>query len=126
MQKQIIYTKEAPEPIGPYCQAVFSAGTLFVSGQIPIDPKTGELVKESIEAETHQVMINLEAILVAANMTFYNVVKCSIYLTDLNNFQKVNQVYGGYFKENPPARETLGVSQLPKGAHVEISCVAIA
>jgi len=124
MAQKIIYTEEAPEPIGPYSQAVYVNGMLFVSGQIPIDSFSGALIKDGIEEETEQVMRNLEAILQAAEMDFSNVVKCSIFLTDMKDFPKVNAVYGKYFKTNPPARETVEVSVLPKNANVEISCIA--
>lgn len=125
MAKKIIYTDDAPEPIGPYSQAVYSNGMLFVSGQIPIDPFSGALIKDGIEKETEQVMQNLQAILEEAEMDFSNVVKCSIFLSDMHDFPKVNEVYGKYFKSNPPARETVEVSVLPKNANVEISCIAV-
>jgi 2-iminobutanoate/2-iminopropanoate deaminase len=122
--KKIIYTKNAPEPIGPYSQATMHGNLLFVSGQIAINPATGELIMDSIEAETQQVMRNLEAILNECNMTFDHVLKCSIFLSDMGNFAKVNAVYGEYFKSNPPARETVEVSCLPKNVNVEISLLA--
>lgn len=125
MAKKIIYTDDAPEPIGPYSQAVSVNGMVFVSGQIPLDPFSGTLVQGSIEDETEQVMANLQAILNAAEMDFANVVKCSIFLADMHDFPKVNEVYGRYFKQAPPARETVEVSMLPKNARVEISCIAI-
>ena len=125
MARKIIYTDDAPEPIGPYSQAVYINGMLFVSGQIPIDPFSGTLIKDSIETETEQVMQNLLAILEEAEMDFSNVVKCSIFLTDMRDFPKVNEVYGKYFKTNPPARETVEVSVLPKNANIEISCIAV-
>ncbi|MCB0508748.1 MAG: RidA family protein [Bacteroidetes bacterium] len=125
MARKIIYTDDAPEPIGPYSQGVLVNGMLFVSGQIPIDPFSGALVQNSIEEETEQVMQNLKAILQAAEMDFTNVVKCSIFLTDMQHFPKVNAVYGNYFDKNAPARETVEVSILPKNARVEISCIAV-
>jgi len=125
MARIIIYTDDAPEPIGPYSQAVSINGMLFVSGQIPLDPFSGAMIRDGIKEETTQVMENLKAILHAAEMDFSNVVKCSIFLTDMQDFPKVNEVYGNYFKSNPPARETVEVSVLPKNANVEISCIAV-
>lgn len=120
--KQIIFTEKAPAAIGPYSQAVSTNGTLYVSGQIAL-----ALVEAgaNIEDETRQVMKNILAILEAANMTFENVVKCSIFVKDMNNFAKINGVYGEYFSTNPPARETIEVARLPKDVNVEISCVAV-
>lgn len=123
--KTIIYASNAPAPIGPYSQAVKVTNTLYVSGQIALNPETGALVNDSIENETHQVMKNLSAILVAAGTTFENVVKCSIFVSDMGNFSAINEVYGSYFSETPPARETVEVSALPKYVNVEISCIAI-
>lgn len=123
--KDIIYSKNAPEPIGPYSQAVKVNNTLYVSGQIAINPASGSLEVSNIEAETHQVLKNLEAILSEAGASFANVVKTSIFVKDLNNFAAINAVYGSYFKENPPARETVEVSRLPKDVNVEISCIAL-
>jgi 2-iminobutanoate/2-iminopropanoate deaminase len=125
MARKIIYTDDAPEPIGPYSQAVFINGMLFVSGQIPLDPFSGTLVKSGIADETEQVMQNLKAILEAAEMDFSNVAKTTIFLSDMQDFPKVNEVYGKYFKNNPPARETVEVSVLPKNANIEISCIAV-
>jgi 2-iminobutanoate/2-iminopropanoate deaminase len=125
MARKIIYTDDAPEPIGPYSQAVYINGMLFVSGQIPIDAFSGAMIKDGIAEETQQVMENIKAILHAAEMDFSNVVKCSIFLTDMHDFPKVNDVYGKYFKSSPPARETVEVSVLPKNANVEISCIAV-
>ena len=122
--KKIINTQNAPAPIGPYSQAVLSNGTLYMSGQIAINPKDGELKTENIEMETRQVMSNMEAVLIAADMHWKDVVKCSIFLSDMNSFAQVNEVYGEYFKTNPPARETVEVSVLPKHVNVEISCIA--
>ena len=124
--KKIISTTNAPAPIGPYNQAVFAGDTLFVSGQIPLDPKTGELVSGDIAAETKMVMQNLEAILTEAGHTFENVVKSSIFLSDMNSFAQVNEVYGTFFnEETAPARETVEVANLPKFVNVEISVIAI-
>lgn len=126
MAKQIITTPNAPAPIGPYNQAVLINGTLYTSGQIAIDPKTGELVQGSIEAETTQVMENMKAVLAAANMTFENVVKTSIFISDMHNFSKINAVYSQYFDDaTAPARETVEVANLPKFVNVEISMTAI-
>ena len=124
--KTIINTNNAPAPIGPYNQAVFAGNTLYISGQIAIDPKTGNLLTESIEKETHQVMKNLKAILLEAGMNFESVVKTTIFLSSMDNFTVVNEVYGSYFtKTNPPARETVEVSCLPKKVNVEISMIAV-
>ncbi len=125
MSKKIIYSENAPEPIGPYSQAVLAGNTLYLSGQIAIDKKTGNLVGDSIENETRQVMTNLQEVLKSAGMDFSNVVKCTIFLKDMNNFPKVNEVYGQYFPQQPPARETVEVSRLPKDVNVEISCIAV-
>ncbi|HEX8545514.1 MAG TPA: RidA family protein [Cytophagaceae bacterium] len=125
MINKIINTKSAPSPIGPYSQAVLANNTLYVSGQVALDPQTGDLKNKDITEETHQVMKNLQAILKEAGATFSNVVKCSIFVKDLNNFALINQIYGEYFIENPPARETVEVSRLPKDVNVEISCIAI-
>lgn len=126
MDKKIIKTNDAPAPIGPYNQAVLIGNTLYVSGQIALDPSTGKLMLEDIQSETRLVMKNLEAILVEANMNFNNVVKSSIFISDMNNFAKINEVYGEYFDvENAPARETVQVARLPKDVNVEISVIAI-
>lgn len=123
--KQIIFTENAPAPIGPYNQAILAGNTLYVSGQIPVNPKTNEVVK-GIEAATVQVMENLKAVLEAAGATFENVVKTTIFLADMNQFGEVNAVYGKYFDEKTaPARETVQVANLPKFVEVEISCVAV-
>jgi 2-iminobutanoate/2-iminopropanoate deaminase len=124
MQKIIITTSSAPAPIGPYNQAVKSGNFLFISGQICIDPVTGNLRNKDLQEETHQVMHNLEAILREAGMSFDNVVKTSIFLTDMNRFTDVNEVYGKYFGRDFPARETVQVSALPKFVNVEISMIA--
>jgi 2-iminobutanoate/2-iminopropanoate deaminase len=123
--KKIINTKQAPAPIGPYSQAIFINDTLYVSGQIAIEPSTGKLITINIIKETNQVMHNIMNILNEAEMDFSNVVKTTIFLTDMNNFPHVNEVYSSYFKENFPARETVEVSRLPKDVNVEISIVAV-
>ncbi|MDQ0105647.1 2-iminobutanoate/2-iminopropanoate deaminase [Chitinophaga terrae (ex Kim and Jung 2007)] len=125
MEKKIINTTNAPAPIGPYNQSVLAGNTLYVSGQIPIDPATGNLVETGIEAATHQVMKNLQAILEAAGMGFGDVVKTTIFLTDMKTFPQVNEVYGTYFTSDFPARETVQVAALPKGVNVEISVIAV-
>ena len=120
--KQIIFTENAPEAIGPYSQAVLSNGTLYVSGQIALAKVEAGA---NIEEETKQIMENMKVILEAAKMTFNNVVKCTIFVKDMNNFAAINGVYGKYFPVNPPARETVEVARLPKDVNVEISCVAV-
>jgi 2-iminobutanoate/2-iminopropanoate deaminase len=124
--KKIILTENAPAPIGPYNQAVLKGNTLYTSGQIAINPSTGELVTDTIESETEQVMQNMKAVLDAAGMTFENVVKTTIFIMDMNDFGKINTVYGAYFNEKTaPARETVQVAGLPKNVNVEISMIAI-
>nr|WP_299032863.1 RidA family protein [uncultured Tenacibaculum sp.] len=124
--KKIITTSKAPAPIGPYNQAVLSGNTLYTSGQIAINPETGELVLDSIEAETKQVMQNMKEVLAAAGMTFENVIKTSIFISDMHNFSKINAVYGEYFDDaTAPARETVEVANLPKFVNVEISMIAV-
>ncbi len=125
MSKKIISTKEAPSAIGPYSQAVLVNGTLYCSGQIAIDPSTGELVQDGISSETIQVMKNIAAVLKAADMDFSNVVKCSIFMSDMGYYTQINDVYAQYFKENPPAREAVAVKTLPKEVNVEISVTAV-
>jgi 2-iminobutanoate/2-iminopropanoate deaminase len=124
MSKIIINTPKAPAPIGPYSQAVSVNGMLFVSGQIPIIPETGEIEAGGIQAETKRVMKNLEAILAEAGTDFSNVAKTSIFVANMDDFAAVNEVYGRSFTENPPARETVAVRTLPKNVNVEISCIA--
>lgn len=124
MAKEVIQTNEAPAPIGPYSQAIKAGNTLYVSGQIALDAGSGELINDNITEETHQVMKNLEAILRAAGGSFAQVVKCSIFVKSMGDFATVNDAYGQYFKEIPPARETVEVRDLPKHVNVEISCVA--
>lgn len=123
--KKTFQIKGAPAPIGPYSQAVEKAGTLFISGQIPLNPMTGELVNSGITDEAHQVMKNLEALLSEADYTWRDVMKCSIFLKDLNDFNAVNEVYASYFSSDFPARECVEVSKLPKDVNVEISLIAI-
>ena len=124
--KKIITTTKAPAPIGPYNQAVLSGNTLYTSGQIAINPETGALILDSIEAETKQVMENIKEVLAAAEMTFENIIKTSIFISDMNKFSKINAVYGTYFDEaTAPARETLEVANLPKFVNVEISAIAV-
>jgi len=124
--KKIITTLKAPAPIGPYNQAILSGNTLYTSGQIALNPNNGELVLDSIEEETKQVMENLKAVLEAAKMTFENVIKASIFIADMHQFSKINAVYGAYFnEETAPARETVEVANLPKFVNVEISMIAV-
>jgi 2-iminobutanoate/2-iminopropanoate deaminase len=124
--KKIIFTENAPAPIGPYTQAVLKGDTLYTSGQIAINPKDGSLVIETIEAETQQVMQNMKAVLEAAGMSFENVVKSTIFISDMNDFAAINTVYGAYFNEKTaPARETVQVACLPKNVNVEISMIAV-
>ena len=124
--KKIITTSQAPAPIGPYNQAVLSGNTLYTSGQIALNPITMELVLDDIKTETKQVMENMKAVLGAATMTFENVVKTSIFISDMNNFSQINEVYGEYFNEaTAPARETVEVANLPKFVNVEISMIAV-
>ena len=124
--KKIINTSNAPAPIGPYNQAILKGNTLYTSGQIAIDPKTGDLNTENIQIETQQVMENMKAVLDEAGMTFENVVKTTIFIMDMNDFAKINSVYATYFNEKTaPARETVQVACLPKNVNVEISMIAI-
>lgn len=125
MEKKIINTKNAPAPIGPYNQAILINDTLYISGQVCIDPSTSNLKNEDLKEETHQVMQNLKSILQEAGMSFNNVVKTTIFLTDMNRFSEVNEIYGKYFNGDFPARETVQVSALPKFVNVEISMIAI-
>lgn len=123
--KTIIKTDKAPAPIGPYNQAVLANDTLYVSGQIALNPSTGELELDNIKSETELVMKNLGAILEAAGMDYSNIVKCSIFISDMGQFSEINEVYGTYFTENAPARETVEVACLPKNVNVEVSAIAI-
>lgn len=125
MEKKIVFTENAPKPIGPYNQAVLVNGTLYCSGQIAIDTETGNMVQHNIESETVQVMKNMSEVLKAASMDFTNVVKVGIFVTNMGQFSQINQVYATYFEDNFPARETVEVSALPKGANVEISMIAV-
>ena len=125
MSKEVVYSANAPEPIGPYSQAIKAGNMLFISGQVAIQKPAGNLVTGNIIDETHVVMKNLSEILKAGGMDFSNVAKCTIFLKDMNNFPKVNEVYGSYFTDMPPARETVEVSRLPKDVNVEISCIAV-
>ena len=124
-QNKVIYTDKAPKPIGPYSQAILAGNTLYVSGQIPIVLETGILDTTSIEAETHLVLKHIGNVLKAAQMDYKDVVKATIFTTDLNNFSKINEIYGQYFQSGPPARETVQVSRLPKNVHIEISVIAV-
>ena len=125
MSKKVIKSANAPAPIGPYNQAILSGDTLYCSGQVAIDPASGELNMESLNVETHQVRKNLKAVLTEAGMIFSDVVKCSIFLKNMGDFVEINGIYGEYFSENPPARETVQVAALPLNVNVEISLIAI-
>ena len=126
MEKKIIFTEKAPAPIGPYSQAILVGNTLYTSGQVALNPATMELVLDNIETETKQVMENLKAVLETANMTFENVIKTTIFLTDMGDFANMNGVYSSYFDEKTaPARETVEVAGLPKNVNVEISMIAM-
>lgn len=124
MEKKVIRTEKAPAPIGPYNQAIQYGDMLYVSGQIAIDPSTGDLVQGNIQEETHMVMKNLKAVLNEAGMDFSNIIKSSIFIMDMGQFAQINEAYAEYFGENPPARETVQVAGLPKGVNVEISVIA--
>jgi len=123
---KVIFTENAPAPIGPYNQAIQHNDTVYVSGQIAINPATGNLEIDDLEQETHLVLKNLGAVLNAAGMHYSNIVKCSIFLSDMDSFGTVNKIYGSYFTDNFPARETVEVACLPKNVNVEISCIAVA
>lgn len=124
--KKVIYTENAPAPIGPYSQAILSGNTLYASGQIAIDVQSGKLIQSDIQSETKQIMSNIKEVLRAADMNFENIVKTSIFIKDMDQFQEINEVYSAYFSsENPPARETVEVSRLPKDVNVEISIIAV-
>jgi len=123
--RQAIQTQDAPQAIGPYSQAVKAGDLLFVSGQIPLDPSTGEMVKGDIKAQTEQVMKNIASILAAANVSFDHVVRTTIFLADLNDFAVVNKIYGNYFKTPEPARAAFQVARLPKDARIEIDAIAL-
>lgn len=124
--KKAIQIPNAPSPVGPYSQAILAGGMLFVSGQIPLNPETGELEMDNIETATHRVMKNIVALLEAAELNIEHVVKTSIFLKDLNDFQAVNTIYASYFPGIPPARETVQVARLPLDVNIEISCIALA
>jgi len=124
--KKIVATDHAPAAIGPYSQAIRSGSMLFCAGQIPLDPKSGQIVSEDIAGQTKQVLENVSAILQAAGLNFGHVVKTTIFLISMSDFQTVNEIYGSYFRENPPARSTVAVSALPRGAKVEIEVIAMA
>ena len=125
LMKKVIFTENAPKPIGPYSQAILAGQTLYVSGQIALDPTSGELQMRTIEEETHRVLDNIQAILIAAGMDFNHVVKCSVFVKDIKQFSAINAVYATYFhKADPPARELVEVSNLPRLVNVEISCIA--
>ncbi len=123
--RSTVRTDQAPAAIGPYSQAILANDTLYCSGQIAIEPETGTLVTSSIEAETELVLENLGAVLRSVQMSYENVVRCAVYLTDMNDYAVVNEVYARYFRDDPPARETVAVQALPRGARVEISCIAV-
>ena len=123
--RSTVRTDQAPAAIGPYSQAILANDTLYCSGQIAIEPDSGVLVTSSIEAETELVLENLGAVLRSVQMSFENVVRCAVYLTDMNDYAVVNEVYARYFREDPPARQTVAVQALPRGARVEISCIAL-
>jgi 2-iminobutanoate/2-iminopropanoate deaminase len=123
--KRAVSTNDAPAAIGPYSQAIRSGPMLFCAGQIPLDPKTGQIVTGDVSDQTRRVLENVRAVLGAAGLGFGDIVKTTIFLTDMNDFQTVNEVYASYFRENPPARSTVGVASLPKGAKVEIEVIAM-
>ena len=123
--KKTVLTENAPAPIGPYSQAVVANGMVYVSGQVAIDPTSGAVKTENLEEETHLVMNNLKAVLEAAGSSLDQVIKCSIFISDMGNFGRINEVYGSYFTGDFPARETVEVSCLPKNVNVEISCIAL-
>ncbi len=123
--RKAIQINGAPDPVGPYSQAILTDKTLYISGQIPMNPITGELKTQDIKESTHQVLNNIKNLLSAAGMTLKNVVKCSIFLSDMNDFKFVNEIYSQYFNDTPPARETVEVSKLPLNVNIEISCIAI-
>ncbi len=122
-RRKVIHTPNAPEAIGPYSQAIDTGDVIYVSGQIPIDPKTGAFAGEDISTQTRQVMENVKAIVEAAGSSMDRVIKCSIFLADMGDFQTVNEIYGSYFGDEPPAREAIAVKTLPKNARVEVSCI---
>lgn len=125
MDKKKFFIPGAPPPIGPYSPALLVNDTLYISGQVPVNIETGNLITENIELATHQVLRNIKVLLAQAGMTLENVVKCTIFMTDLNEFQKMNAVYASYFEGDAPARETVEISRLPMDATIEISCIAV-
>jgi len=124
--KKIISTNDAPAAVGPYSQAVRVGSTIYCAGQIPLDPKSGQIVSGGIDVQTRRVLDNITAVLQAEGLSFQNIVKTTIFLTDLADFQTVNEIYAGYFKQAPPARSTVQVPALPKGARIEIEVIAVA
>jgi len=124
MEKQVVFTPQAPEAVGPYSQAIKVVDFVFCSGQVPLDPSTGELIEASVADQTRRAMDNLGAVLREAGSGFERVVKVTAYLTDMADFAEFNEAYGQYFDETPPARATVGVASLPKGARVEVECIA--
>jgi 2-iminobutanoate/2-iminopropanoate deaminase len=124
--KKIISTSDAPAAIGPYSQGVRIGSTIYYSGQIPLDPKTGQIVSGGVDVQTRRVMENIGGLLKAEGLTFDNVAKTTIFLADINDFQAVNEIYGSYFKQAPPARSTVQAGALPKGARIEIETIAVA
>jgi 2-iminobutanoate/2-iminopropanoate deaminase len=124
--KKIISTSEAPAAIGPYSQAVRVGSTIYCAGQIPLDPKSGQIISKDISEQTRRVLDNIDAVLKAEGLSFQNIVKTTIFLTDLGDFQTVNEIYASYFKQAPPARSTVQVPALPKGAQIEIEVIAVA
>ncbi|MBE9480482.1 MAG: RidA family protein [Bacteroidetes bacterium] len=123
--KKVINISNAPKPIAPYSQATYANGTLYISMQIPIDPYTGNLITGDVKSQTKQIMENIKSILKEVNLDFSNIVKCSIFISDMKIYGEVNEVYGSYFKENPPAREAIQVAGLPMNVDVGISCIAV-
>jgi 2-iminobutanoate/2-iminopropanoate deaminase len=124
--KQVISTKEAPAAVGPYSQAIRAGSMVFCAGQIPLDPRSGQIESQDVGEQAKRVLENIGAVLQAAQLNFSHVVKTTVFLTDLADFQTVNEIYAGFFRENPPARSTIQVSALPKGARVEIEAIAVA
>jgi 2-iminobutanoate/2-iminopropanoate deaminase len=124
-EKKVIFSEKAPKVVGPYSQAILAGNTLYISGNIGINPENGEMDTLNFENEFKRVMLNLEAVLNEAGMSCDNVVKSTVFLTDLGNYKLMNSLYAEYFKKDPPARETVEVAALPKGAHIEISCIAV-
>ncbi|MEM1125525.1 MAG: RidA family protein [Bacteroidota bacterium] len=125
VDRLVIKTRMAPAAIGPYNQGILAGDTLYCSGQIPIDPRSGQMVSGGIEAETEQVLENLGAVLKAASMSYEHVVRCTVFLADMNDYGTVNEIYARYFSERPPTREAVQVAVLPRGARIEISCIAV-